>query len=312
MRGAETGTEGDEHGARNRGNMFHARHCALALRAAFRAEQSSGLRGENQGMVSMLPAAGLHRDLAAQLAAAQANRAPIDPPVALASLALVDAYAIADALIAARESAGAKRSGWKLGITSPVKQRVMGIAHSLFGRTFADGERASGSQAELAAFIKPRTEPELAIGLAVDLDPSMDRAALARAVAWVAPALEITDSRYRSGTRTAVELVADNTSSAAYVIGPRIAAHAAPAYDALATELIKNGSVVLRGSTADVLDHPLNALAALAAHLAERGLRAQAGDVILSGAITDAIPVSAGDTIEARIAGLGTAAISFV
>ena len=52
----------------------------------------------------------------------------------------------------------------------------------------------------------------------------MDRAALARAVAWIAPALEITDSRYRSGTRTAVELVADNTSSAGYVIGSRVPA----------------------------------------------------------------------------------------
>jgi 2-keto-4-pentenoate hydratase len=60
-----------------------------------------------------------------------------------------------------------------------------------------------------------------------------------------------------------------------------------------------------------VLDHPLNALAALAAHLAERGLRARAGDVILSGAITDAIPIAAGDTIEARIAGLGSATVAF-
>jgi 2-oxo-3-hexenedioate decarboxylase len=254
----------------------------------------------------------LRRSLAAQLAVAQAARCSIDPPGSLAGLSLAVAYAVQDALVAAREADGAVRNGWKLGITSPVKQRVMGIAHPLFGRTFADGERTSGSRVELTAFIAPRTEPELAIGLAAEIDPSMDRAALAKAVAWVAPALEITDSRYRSGTRTAVELVADNTSSSGYVIGPRIAAGIAPAYDALATELVKNGNVVLRGSTADVLDHPLNALAALAVHLAEFGLRARAGDVILSGAITDAIPVAAGDTIEARIAGLGRATIAFL
>ncbi len=163
---------------------------------------------------------------------------------------------------------------------------------------FEDGERASGSRVDLAAFVAPRTEPELAIGLAREIDPSMDRAALARAVAWIAPAIEITDSRYRSGTRTAVELVADNTSSAGYVIGPRIAAGVAPPYDAQATDLVRNGSIAQHGSTADVLDHPLNALAALAIHLAARGLRARAGDVILSGAITDAIPVASGDTIE--------------
>jgi 2-keto-4-pentenoate hydratase len=269
-----------------------------------------GPLAENEGRMSVTPA-GLHHELAAQLVAAQAGRASIDPPAALAHLSLLEAYAVQDALVAAREAAGARRSGWKLGITSPVKQQVMGIAHSLFGRTFADGERVSGARVELGTLIAPRTEPELAIGLAAEIDPSMDRAALARAVAWIAPALEITDSRYRSGTRTAVQLVADNTSSAAYVIGPRIAANLAPPYDDLATELVKNGNVVLRGSTADVLDHPLNALAALAVHLAERGLHARAGDIVLSGAITDAIPVASGDTIEARNANLGTAVVSF-
>jgi 2-keto-4-pentenoate hydratase len=74
---------------------------------------------------------------------------------------------------------------------------------------------------------------------------------------------------------------------------------------------VKNGEVVLRGSTADVLGHPLNALTALATHLAARGARAGAGELILSGAITDAIPVHAGDTIEARIAGLGVARVTF-
>jgi 2-oxo-3-hexenedioate decarboxylase len=251
------------------------------------------------------------RNLAAQLAAAQGRRRSIDPPDALAALSLAESYAVQDALIAERESGGAVRNGWKLGITSPVKQRVMGIAHPLFGRIFTDGELTNGSHVDLTAFIAPRTEPELAIALAAEIDPSMDRAALAQAVAWIAPALEITDSRYRSGTRTAVELVADNTSSSGYVIGPRLAVAGAPAYGALATELVKNGNVVLLGSTADVLDHPLNALAALAVHLSERGLRARAGDIILSGAITDAIPIAAGDTIEARIAGLGSATVAF-
>ena len=245
------------------------------------------------------------------LLGAQSARRGIDPPAELTQLDLDAAYAMQDALVAAREASGVARIGWKLGITSPIKQRVMGIAHPLFGRMFADGDRESGGRAALADFIAPRTEPEIAIALASEIDASMDRAAVARAVAWIAPALEITDSRYRSGTRTAVELVADNTSSSGYVIGPRVAAADAPAYDDLATQLVRNGEVVLRGSTADVLDHPLNALTALAAHLAEHGLRAGAGDVILSGAITDAIPVHAGDVIEARIAGLGAARITF-
>jgi 2-keto-4-pentenoate hydratase len=257
------------------------------------------------------PADTVYRELAERLVAAQAGRIPIDPPPAFAPFGLDDAYAVQDALVSIRESAGARRMGWKLGITSPVKQRVMGIAHPLFGRIFADGERASGGFAALAAFVAPRTEPELAIGLAADIDTTMDRVALAAAVGWIAPALEITDSRYASGTRTAVELVADNTSSAAFVVGTRIPAAVAPAYHALPAELVRNGVVAAAGSTADVLGNPLNALSALARHLDKRGLRARAGDVILSGAITDAIPVAPGDTIEVRIPGLGTSTIAF-
>ncbi len=74
---------------------------------------------------------------------------------------------------------------------------------------------------------------------------------------------------------------------------------------------MRTGEVVLLGSTGDVLGHPLNALAALAEHLAARGLDARAGDIVLSGAITDAIPVAPGDVIEARLSGLGVARASF-
>jgi 2-oxo-3-hexenedioate decarboxylase len=250
--------------------------------------------------------------LAMQLEQARAAALAIVVPPELANLSLDEAYEVQDALVVVRRASGAVQSGWKLGITSPVKQRVMGIATPLFGRTFADGARASGEQIAFAALIAPRTEPELAFGLGSALDPAMDAAALTRAIAWIAPALEVTSSRYRPGTRTAVELVADNTSSAAYVLGPRRELGGAAALETFATELVRNGEIVARGSTADVLGDPVNALKALAEHLARRGQRAEPGEIVLSGAITDAIPVAAGDAIEARLAGLGTAAISFV
>jgi 2-keto-4-pentenoate hydratase len=250
--------------------------------------------------------------LAELLDQARMNALGIDPPAALAALSLAQAYDVQDALVVRRSAGGARQSGWKLGITSPVKQRVMGIASPLFGRTFAEGEHSGEARVAHAKLIAPRTEPELAFGLSSPIDDSMDAAALMNAIAWIAPALEITSSRYRSGTRTAVELVADNTSSAAYVIGARIAPGAAPPIDSFATELVCNGVVVARGSTADVLGNPVNALAALAAHLASRGLRTRGGDIVLSGAITDAIPVAAGDVVEARLAGLGIATVTFV
>ena len=68
---------------------------------------------------------------------------------------------------------------------------------------------------------------------------------------------------------------------------------------------------VAQGSTADVLGDPVQALAALAAHLGRRGLRAAPGHIVLSGAITDAVPVALGDVVEARLAGLGTVSVRF-
>jgi 2-oxo-3-hexenedioate decarboxylase len=70
--------------------------------------------------------------------------------------------------------------------------------------------------------------------------------------------------------------------------------------------------VVARGSTADVLGDPLRALAALAAHVAARGLRTVPGQIVLSGAITDAVAIVPGDVLEARLRGLGAVAVRFV
>lgn len=250
--------------------------------------------------------------LARTLEAARAHVGAIAVPPTLATLTLAQAYDVQDAVVELRLQSGTRQSGWKLGITSPIKQDVMGIAHPLFGRMFVDGQHAGGASVALATLIGPRAEPELAFGLKTAIDASMDDAALLSAVAWIAPALEITDSRYLRGTRTAVELVADNTSSAAYVIGERADPASAGPLDAFATQLVRNGTLMASGSTADVLGNPLRALAALAKHLEARGLHAAAGDIVLSGAITDAVPVAGGDVVEARLSGLGIAAVRFV
>jgi 2-oxo-3-hexenedioate decarboxylase len=250
-------------------------------------------------------------ELAVLLDRARRTALALDVPAGLEALSLEAAYDAQDALAALRTGAGDEVRGWKLGITSAVKQRVMGIGHPLFGRLFASSERANGESVAISTLISPRVEPELAIGLAAPIDASMDASALRDSIAWIAPALEITDSRYRAGKRSAVELVADNTSSGGFVIGTRHDPRGAPPIDGIATELLQNGTVVTSGGTADVLGSPINALLALARHLAARGLRSQAGEIVLSGAITDAVPVAGGEVLVARLAGLGEATVTF-
>ena len=250
--------------------------------------------------------------VAAELDAARRSRRPIPPPGELARASLAEAYDIQDALAARRESAGASRSGWKLGLTSRVKQRRMGIDHPLFAPLFADGFTASSGRMLYSGFIRPRAEPELAFGLGASLDGAADVRAVMSTIAWIAPALEIKDSRLVPAARSAVELVADNVGAAAYVIGGHVRFDRTTRLDAIGTQIIRDGSVLAGGTTADVLGNPFAALQQLVEHLAARGLHTKAGDVILSGAITDAFPAAPGDRFEARLRGIGTASVVFV
>lgn len=251
------------------------------------------------------------RDLAFALDQARRERRALEPPPLLAIMALSEAYAVQDESIAFRESAGLQRCGWKLGNTSAVKQRVMGLPHPVFGRIFAQGAIEDGATVALGTMIAPRFEPELAFGLRAPLAPGSARTTILAAIEWVAPALEVTDSRFTPGRRTANELVADCTSACGFVIGARVSFAADRALDDLATELVRNGETIAAGSTRDVLGDPLVALELLAAHLAERRLSTQPGDIVLSGAITDAFSAAPGDRIEARIAGIGRVGVAF-
>jgi 2-oxo-3-hexenedioate decarboxylase len=78
--------------------------------------------------------------LAETLAHARSRAQAVAVPPLLATLSLEQAYDVQDALVEHRLRGEARQSGWKLGITSAVKQQTMGIAHPLFGRTFVQGE----------------------------------------------------------------------------------------------------------------------------------------------------------------------------
>lgn len=249
--------------------------------------------------------------LAAVLDDARLARTAIAPPPALAQIDVSAAYRVQDSLVARRVAAGDRVAGWKLGITSSAKQHAMGLTTPVFGRIFADGQISNAGTRPCSAFIAPRAEPELAFCLARELDPAGDRAALLAAVEWVAAAVEITDGRYLSGKRTAVELIADNTAAASYALGTPYALADAPPLDAIDTTIARNGEIISRGSTRDVLGDPLAALALLAGHLQAYGLRAGPGSIVLSGAITDAFALSAGDWVAATLSGLGDVTVMF-
>ena len=63
---------------------------------------------------------------------------------------------------------------------------------------------------------------------------------------------------------------------------------------------------------AAVLGNPLAAVAMLANHLGERGQEIPAGTFIMTGGVTEAILVKAGDNVIARFQDLGSVSMRFV
>jgi 2-oxo-3-hexenedioate decarboxylase len=222
----------------------------------------------------------------------------------------VDAgYAVQRELVGRRLARGETQVGWKLGFTSLAKMAQMGVPEVIVGRLTSGMEVADGGELDLARLIHPRVEPEIAYRLARDVDPAEDPDDLVSAVDAVAPALEVIDSRYRDFRFTLADVVADNTSAAAFVVGPWTARDDAGELGGRDVRLALDGEVAETGSTDAILGHPLRALPALAGLAARRGFPLRAGQVVLVGAATAAVPVGPGAVVEGWVAGLGTVTV---
>jgi 2-oxo-3-hexenedioate decarboxylase len=106
-------------------------------------------------------------------------------------------------------------------------------------------------------------------------------------------------------------VVADNTSAARFVVGGRAMRPEQLELRTLGVVMEKNGEIVSIGAGAAVLGHPAAAVAMLANHLGKRGQEIPAGSVILSGGVTEAVAVEAGDHVNLRIQGLGSVSLRF-
>lgn len=254
------------------------------------------------------------REAADQLESAAAEATPIPPLTERwTDLSLEDAYAIQELVIAGRLAGGARRVGWKVGLTSEAMQRQLGVDQPDFGPLLDEMEIDDGGEAPLSDLISPRVEGEIAFRLAADLSgEGLSTSDVLAACEAVVPALEIIDSRVADWRIGLADTVADHASAARFVVGGP--GCAADSLDLAAAELVlrRDGIEVDRGSGAAVLGHPAKAVAWLAATLEPFGERLRAGDLVLAGALHAAIPAEAGIAVEADFgAPLGSVRVRF-
>jgi len=252
--------------------------------------------------------------LAARVDSAALERHPIEMlTVDYPAMKLGDAYAVQQALRGRMEARGQRVTGLKMGLTSRAKMLQMGVSESLHG--FITDANVFGEGADIPAgrFIHPRIEAEIAVVMKHALaGPHCDVAKAAAAVDFVLPAIEIIDSRYADFKFDVLSVVADNTSAAGYVVGGRC--RQLRELDLLTEGVVlsRNGKVVEVGAGAAVLGNPLEALAMLANQRAALGAEIPAGELVLTGGITAAVAVAAGDDVFVQYQSLGTVRMRFV
>jgi 2-keto-4-pentenoate hydratase len=250
---------------------------------------------------------------AQRLLRAYATRVPVEPiSASIPALTVDGAYAIQQAQVASWLREGRVVRGHKIGLTSAAMQRQLGITQPDYGHLFEDMFFEPHRPVEVARFLQPRVEPEIAFVLGRDLPgPGVTVADAVAAVESVRPALEIIDSRVADWRIGLTDTIADNASSGGVVLGADpLPVDLAELPDVRCTFGV-NGAVRATGLGSDVLGSPLNALVWLANRLGELGVPLQAGHVVLSGSLTQAVGVAAGDTVTADFPGFGRVVASF-
>jgi 2-keto-4-pentenoate hydratase len=205
-------------------------------------------------------------------------------------------------------------AGFKIGATTKQMQTILGLAGPAGGFVPKEGLRATPASFRFADFLNPGVECEVGLRLGQDLPHGVHtRETVAAAVAEVFSAIEIVEKRYSDlaalGTPS---LIADQAFHAAGVLGTPVADWRALDLGATRGRMTVAGTMRGEGVGADLLGHPLEALAWLAGSDCARefgGLRA--GQVVFLGSVTPPIWLDGPCDVLVEFDTLGRVELSF-
>ena len=249
----------------------------------------------------------LYQDAAREIAEARSNAKSVGRISEKNGLfELEDAYAIQQINVQTAIRSGHRIIGRKIGLTSKAVQKQLGVDQPDFGILFSDMQYQDGDEISIKQLIQPKVEGEIAFVLKKDiLNKDLTLNELISSIDYVLPAIEIVDSVVENWNITLFDTVADNASSALYVLGnqPTLISGLDLALEGMILE--KNGQQVAMGIGAACLEHPLKSCLWLARKMIEYGEPLLAGEVILSGALGPMVTIEPGDHIRLRLTRLG-------
>ena len=250
------------------------------------------------------------------LVQAERARIPVGPVSDLVAggLSLDDAHTICEQNIAARIASGDGPRGYKVGFTNiPVRDK-MGLPDSTYGRILDSMVLDSGGEVRMQELIAPKIECEICFLLQAPLSgKELSIEQVLAATRGVSASFEICDARIKDWKCPYPDFFADNGFSARVILGEK--GWLPPGeVDLLQEEvvLLRDGVELARGLGRDAMGHPANAVAWLAAKLADRGKGLEAGDLVMTGTLTPILSIQGPATYEARFTKLGLVSERFV
>jgi 2-keto-4-pentenoate hydratase len=252
-------------------------------------------------------------ELAADLAQAERSREPIAPLTSgYPDIDVVDAYEIQLINIRQRVAEGARVVGHKVGLSSKVMQQMMGVDEPDYGHLLDEMQVFEDTPVKAGRYLYPRVEVEVGFILGADLpgEGCTEDDVLAATEALV-PSIELIDTRIKDWQIKLCDTIADNASSAGFVLG---AARVSPDdidVKAIDAKLTRNGELIAEGRSDAVLGNPVTAVAWLSRKVESFGVRLKKGDIVLPGSCTFAVDANPGDEFVADFAGLGAVRLSF-
>lgn len=254
-----------------------------------------------------------YKKIASELFDAQENVFQIDAiTAAFPEMTVQDAYQIQLENINRRKSRGEKVIGLKIGLTSQGMQKLLSVNEPDYGHLMNNMLLPEGAACPVKKLLQPKVEGELAFCMKKTLKgPGVTIVDVYNYVDWVAPAIEIVDSRIRDWKIKLADTIADNGSSAMFVLGSGMTPIEKIDMRMIGMILEKNGRIASTGTGAEVWGNPAAAVAWLANKLSEFDIALEADSIILSGALTAAEPAQDGDIFTVSFHGLGSLTVRF-
>lgn len=254
--------------------------------------------------------------IAHELLAANETGRTIDPPSSQPGFDLNVAYEVEAKLKEAREAAGRRSVGRKVGYANKAMWRVLKLESLVWAHMYEDTVHYARHNSGSLSVPHPHSlkiEPEIVFGLKEAITaPGLDAAAALAAADWLALGFEIIDCPYPEWKFQPSDFVAYFGLHAAVVVGEKqkittdLIPQLVEGLPRFKLRMLKGREVVEEGSGKNSLKSPALCLAELGAAIARRfpGEPLTAGEIVSSGTLTAGHLTSAGDAWTAEVEGI--------